>query len=141
MATKAEILEAIDHLARGFPNYSPGNETFDAYIEDLQDLRGDAVRMAARELRRTCEFFPTIAMWRKTALPIHEQIQREEYEAEMARVPRLQVPELRPNPEMMARVRGLVAQLSAQIARADHLAAVQRAKRSSDALPRIGEMP
>lgn len=107
MATRAEILAAVNYLAVAFPNWAPTPETVDAYVTDLSDIPGNAVFDAARSLRRSEEFMPTIAKWRTAAIEAWREIHRRQ-ERPMLTAP-LERPT--PSPEQVTQVRAMVAGL------------------------------
>ncbi len=61
MASYQEVGKVLGVLAAAYPNYQLRKETIDAYAEDFADTDPDVLAAAAKQSRRECEFFPTIA--------------------------------------------------------------------------------
>jgi hypothetical protein len=118
MATERQILDAIGHLLVGYQSCKLEPANIRAYVEDLSDLHADSLLEAARRLRKTSKWMPSIAEIREAALPIQSdravedgiQRQREEHER---MVREYGGP---PSPEAKARVNRLLDDLGRKLA-------------------------
>lgn len=61
------LSQELADLARAFPRQKIDSDTFRLYLQDLADLPEEVVCAAVRHIRRTSEWFPTVAAIRQEA--------------------------------------------------------------------------
>jgi hypothetical protein len=79
MATAKDIGKLIAKLSAGYPNFTPNEYTPEVYFEDLQDIPGDLLEIAAQHCRtspnRDQRFAPSAGEIRLAVADIKRQIQ------------------------------------------------------------------
>lgn len=76
-SNRIEVAKIVGALAAAFPHAQVTEETLRVYVAALADIPLDVLAVAANQCLAECEFFPTVARLRDTALSLTTDLERQ----------------------------------------------------------------
>lgn len=74
---RIEVAKVVGALAAAFPHAQITEDTLRVYVAALADIPLDVLEVAANQCLAECEFFPTVARLRDTALSLTTDLERQ----------------------------------------------------------------